>query len=135
MLSDVPCYGNRVLEQELADIVLTAAKQMALVAIDALTEVDNKKSEAQTKTSELKKKICQLKSQEEKLLLKNNNLFEALMDEKIDNSEYTMKTVANNDLIQRCREDVAKLEEEIAGIPTIKLEEKNSYRVEIFIFL
>lgn len=82
MLSDVPCYGNRVPEQELADIVLTAAKQMALVAIDALTEVDNKKSESQTKTSELKKKIRQLKSQEEKLLLKNNNLFEALMDEK-----------------------------------------------------
>lgn len=70
VLSDVACYGNRVLEQELADIVLTAAKQMALVAIDALTEVDNKKSEVQTKASELKKKIRQLKAQEEKLLFK-----------------------------------------------------------------
>ena len=109
MLSDVACYGNRVLEQELADVVLTAAKQMALVAVDALTEVDNKKSEAQTKASELKKKIRQLKAQEEKLLLKNNQLFEALMDEKIDNSEYTMKTVANNDLVQRCREQAQAL--------------------------
>lgn len=128
VLSDVPCYGNRVLEQELADIVLTAAKQMALVAIDALTEVDNKKSEAQIKASELKKKIRHMKSQEEKLLLKNNNLFEALMDEKIDNSEYTMKTVANNDLIQRCRADVATLEEELADIPTTK-EEKNERKL------
>lgn len=128
VLSDVACYGNRVLEQELADVVLTAAKQMALVAVDVLTEVDNKKSKAQTKTSELKKKIRQLKAQEEKLLLKNNQLFEALMDEKIDNSEYTMKTVANNDLVQRCREDIAKLEEELAGIPTVK-EEKNERKL------
>lgn len=68
--------------------------------------------------------LRQLMAQEEKLLLKNNQLFEALMDEKIDNSEYTMKTVANNDLVQRCREDIAELEEELAGIPTVK-EEKN----------
>lgn len=50
------------------------------------------------------------------------------MDEIIDNSEYTMKTVANNDLVQRCREDVAKLEEELSSIPTVK-EEKNERKL------
>ncbi len=122
VLSDAVCYGNRVLEQELADIVLATAKKYAVVAIDALAEVDNKKSEAQTKASEIKKRIRHLKSEEEKLLVKNNRLFEALMDGKIQDSEYTTKTVANNDLIQRCREEISGAEEALSAIPTIKEE-------------
>lgn len=115
-------YGNRVLEQELADIVLATAKKYAVVAIDALAEVDNKKSEAQTKASEIKKHIRHLNSEEEKLLVKNNRLFEALIDGKIQDSEYTTKTVANNDLIQRCREEISGAEEALSAIPTIKEE-------------
>ncbi len=120
VISDSICYGNRILESELADIILVTAKKYAQIVIDRMTEIDKKHKEEQGVVTELEKKLLNAKKTEARLRARNNELFEALMDGEIEDIDYQKKTNANAEKIQNCIQTVAELQSKIeAVVPTV----------------
>lgn len=121
-------YGNRILESELAEIVLSTAKKYAQAVIEHITEIDKKHKAEQCCFEETEQRIFHLKKMEAKLLAKNNELFEMLMDEKIDDANYRKQTGLN---AEKLREYRMELDELLAKAESVKPSESRSEETKL----
>lgn len=116
VISDAVCYGNRILEKDLADIILSMAKKYAATVIEAQTEIESRRKDDRSKATELKKRIVQMRKEESRLLSKNNELFESLIDGDLDDVDYRKQTAANTDKVMTLREEIEKLSVEVEAL-------------------
>lgn len=128
VVSDSVCYGNRILESELAEIALSTAKKYAQAVIEHITEIDKKRKVEQNCFKETEQQILNLKKMEAKLLSKNNELFEMLMDEKIDDADYREQTGLNAEKLRECR---LRMDELIARSESMKPSESRSEETKL----
>ena len=128
VVSDSVCYGNRILESELAEIILSTAKKYAQAAIERITETDKKRKVEQGCFEETERQILNLKKMEAKLLAKNNELFEMLMDKKIDDANYREQTGLN---AEKLREYRTELDELLAKAESVKPSENRSEETKL----
>lgn len=128
VVSDSVCYGNRILESELAEIILSTAKKYAQAAIERITETDKKRKVEQGCFEETERQILNLKKMEAKLLAKNNELFEMLMDKKIDDVNYREQTGLN---AEKLREYRTELDELLAKAESVKPSENRSEETKL----
>lgn len=127
-MSDSVCYGNRILESELAEIILSTAKKYAQAAIERMTEIDKKRKVEQDCFEEVEQRILNLKKMEAKVFSKNNELFEMLMDEKIDDADYREQTGLN---AEKLREYRMELDELLAKAESVKPSESRSEETKL----
>lgn len=112
-IAKTECHGNRILEGELLDIVLNTAKVYARAILDKDVRVDNKRRSTETRISELRETIRQYESKRMVLVTANNELFEALIDGRVDDEAYKRKTAVNTESARLCQETIDKAREEL----------------------
>ena len=98
-VTNVDCFGNRILEDELEQTVLTMAKKYAAAIIDADAEIGSRKPDSKKTIHNFRLRQSQLQRKKSNLLAKNNELFEALIDGKISDSDYREKSATNTEHI------------------------------------
>lgn len=120
-VTDVDCYGNRILEEELEQAVLTMAKKHAAAIVDADTEIDSHRNDNGKLTHDFRLKLARLQRKKSNLLAKNNELFEALIDGKISDTDYREKTASNTEQVGSLQAEIDRIATEIEKLtPTQK---------------
>lgn len=112
-VTNVDCFGNRILEDELEQTVLTMAKKYAAAIIDADAEIGSRKPDSKKTIHNFRLRQSQLQRKKSNLLAKNNELFEALIDGKISDSDYREKSATNTEHINSLQAETDSIAAEI----------------------
>ena len=117
--NDLHCQGTRIMESDLAEVVLNALKQFAQVCIDSERRLEKRREVMRSERAQIQEKIKQQEKIAAKLLLKGNDCFEELLEGKIDDQEYTIRMVENNRKVAECQKQVDALNEALQSMPEV----------------
>lgn len=117
--NDLHCQGTRIMESDLAEVVLNALKQFAQVCIDSERRLEKRREVMRSERAQIQEKIKQQEKIAAKLLLKGNDCFEELLEGKIDDQEYTIRMAENNRKVAECQKQVDALNEALQSMPEV----------------
>ena len=117
--NDLHCQGTRIMESDLAEVVLNALKQFAQVCIDSERRLEKRREVMRSERAQIQEKIKQQEKIAAKLLLKGNDCFEELLEGKIDDQEYTIRMAENNRKVAECQKQVDALNETLQSMPEV----------------
>ncbi len=93
--------------------MLTMAKKYAAAIIDADAEIGSRKPDGKKTIHNFRLRQSQLQRKKSYLLAKNNELFEALIDGKISDSDYREKSATNTEHINSLQAETDSIAAEI----------------------
>ena len=117
--NDLHCQGTRIMESDLAEVVLNALKQFAQVCLDSERRLEKRREVMRSERAQIQEKIKQQEKIAAKLLLKGNDCFEELLEGKIDDQEYTIRMAENNRKVAECQKQVDALNEALQSMPEV----------------
>lgn len=117
--NDLHCQGTRIMESDLAEVVLNALKQFAQVCIDSERRLEKRREVMRSERAQIQEKIKQQEKIAAKLLLEGNDCFEELLEGKIDDQEYTTRMAENNRKVAECQKQVDALNETLQSMPEV----------------
>ena len=117
--NDLHCQGTRIMESDLAEVVLNALKQFAQVCIDSERRLEKRREVMRSERAQIQEKIKQQEKIAAKLLLEGNDCFEELLEGKIDDQEYTTRMAENNRKVAECQKQVDALNEALQSMPEV----------------
>lgn len=117
--NDLHCQGTRIMESDLAEVVLNALKQFAQVCLDSERRLEKRREVMRSERAQIQEKIKQQEKIAAKLLLEGNDCFEELLEGKIDDQEYTIRMAENNRKVAECQKQVDALNEALQSMPEV----------------
>ena len=117
--NDLHCQGTRIMESDLAEVVLNALKQFAQVCLDSERRLEKRREVMRSERAQIQEKIKQQEKIAAKLLLEGNDCFEELLEGKIDDQEYTIRMAENNRKVAACQTHVDALNEARQSMPEV----------------
>lgn len=117
--NDLHCQGTRIMESDLAEVVLNALKQFAQVCLDSERRLEKRREVMRSERAQIQEKIKQQEKIAAKLLLEGNDCFEELLEGKIDDQEYTTRMAENNRKVAECQKQVDALNEALQSMPEV----------------
>lgn len=117
--NDLHCQGTRIMESDLAEVVLNALKQFAQVCLDSERRLEKRREVMRSERAQIQEKIKQQEEIAAKLLLEGNDCFEELLEGKIDDQEYTTRMAENNRKVAECQKQVDALNEALQSMPEV----------------
>lgn len=117
--NDLQCQGTRIMESDLAEVVLKALKQFAQTCIDSERRLEKRRAAMRNDRDEIRKKISAQEQKASKLLVEGNELFESLLEGKINDDEYKERIAENKQKVSQCQEVVDALLAELKGLPEV----------------
>lgn len=116
---DLHCQGTRIMESELADVVLNALKSFARICIDSERRLERRRAVMRDEREEIRRQIAEQEQRASKLLIQGNDFFEALLEGKIDDEEYKANMTESKQKVARCQRAVETLKEKLRELPEI----------------
>ena len=113
------CQGTRIMESELADVVLNALKSFARICIDFERRLERRRAVMRDEREEIRRQIAEQEQRASKLLIQGNDFFEALLEGKIDDEEYKANMTESKQKVARCQRAVETLKEKLRELPEI----------------
>ena len=109
----------RIMESELADVVLNALKSFARICIDSERRLERRRAVMRDEREEIRRQIAEQEQRASKLLIQGNDFFEALLEGKIDDEEYKANMTESKQKVARCQRAVETLKEKLRELPEI----------------
>lgn len=116
---DLKCQGTRIMESELAEVVLNALKRFAQTCIDSERRLEKRRAVMRCEREDVRQMIEREEQTASRLLVEGNELFEALLEEEIDDETYKRRVAENKQKVAECQERIDRLAEQLQELPEV----------------